>query len=315
MVRPTSSQRPATAGYPERGRGPAKWLSRRCRWHLKTYADRADRRRTAKTPIPPAVRLPPERLSEVVRSGVNPIVKMRPSRPWWQVALRSAACHPTNLKNGLTLPSPRSRKRGTGGSVSRGGFDGQRRSRTTRSPSQAGNSPSARATRTRIIRSNGAISGVINLASCSRIASKQATQKRRYASTSVVRVASGFHRARRGEKHRARRPDTPDCLTRLSIIVHFWDLKSLAFRRPLPVRSRDGALPTDRPHPLRHQVPPRVDHQVPQEVAAGGRRPSGCGRSCGRSARSWRSRSSRGTSARTTSTCSSPARRTSRRAT
>ena len=28
----------------------------------------------------------------------------------------------------------------------------------------------------------------------------------------------------------------------------FWDLKSLAFRRPLPVRLCDGALPADGPH-------------------------------------------------------------------
>src|SRR4051812_15120381 len=55
--------------------------------------------------------------------------------------------------------------------------------------------------------------------------------------------------------------------------VHSWDLKSLAFRRPLPVGSRDGALPTDRPHPLRHQVPPGVDYEVPQEDLARRRRP------------------------------------------
>src|SRR5512135_1677085 len=55
--------------------------------------------------------------------------------------------------------------------------------------------------------------------------------------------------------------------------VHSWDLKSLAFRRLLPVSKGDGALPTDRPYPLRHQVPPGVDHQVPQEAVTRRRRP------------------------------------------
>src|SRR5919106_1503841 len=54
--------------------------------------------------------------------------------------------------------------------------------------------------------------------------------------------------------------------------VHSWDLQSLAFRRPLPVRSGDGALPTDRPYPVRHQAAPGVDHQVPQEVPSRRRR-------------------------------------------
>src|SRR5512135_327097 len=97
--------------------------------------------------------------------------------------------------------------------------------------------------------------------------------------------------------------------------VHSWDLKSLAFRRLLPVSKGDGALPTDRPYPLRHQVPPGVDHQVPQEAVTRRRRPPVPHRSFARSVRSRRSRSSRVMSARTTSTCSSPARRTCRRAT
>src|SRR3954462_4616565 len=44
------------------------------------------------------------------------------------------------------------------------------------------------------------------------------------------------------------------------------------YPRSLQYVPRDGALPTDRPHSLRPEVPLRVVHQVPQEVAAGGRR-------------------------------------------
>ena len=53
---------------------------------------------------------------------------------------------------------------------------------------------------------------------------------------------------------------------------HYPALSRCSRNLPRGLSSREGALPKDRPHPLRPQVPSRLDQGAPPEAAAGGRR-------------------------------------------